>query len=152
MLDKNRAKTNIDELPGQKAEVIETIDNAKGSGTVRLRGVEWMARSVDDTVIEEGKVVHLSTEKREYILSKQLLRSATSIGANVHEANNAHGKKDFVAKMYIAYKEATETEYWIRLLTETEYFTKAEGSSLLADCVELKQILTAILKSAKGSA
>ena len=54
---------------------------------------------------------HLSTEKREYILSKQLLRSATSIGANVHEANNAHGKKDFVAKMYIAYKEATETEY-----------------------------------------
>ena len=95
---------------------------------------------------------HLSAERREYILSKQLLRSATSIGANVHEANNAHGKKDFIAKMYIAYKEATETEYWIRLLTETEYFTKAEGSSLLADCVELKQILTAILKSAKGSA
>ena len=57
VLDKSRAKTNIDELPGQKAEVIETIDNAKGSGTVRLRGVEWMARSVDDTVIEEGKVV-----------------------------------------------------------------------------------------------
>lgn len=51
---------------------------------------------------------HLSAERREYILSKQLLRSATSIGANVHEANNAHGKKDFIAKMYIAYKEATE--------------------------------------------
>ena len=95
---------------------------------------------------------HLSTEKREYILSKQLLRSATSIGANVHEANNAHGKKNFIAKMYIAYKEAAETEYWIRMMTETDYFTKAEGSSLLADCVELKQILTAILKSAKGSA
>ena len=94
---------------------------------------------------------HLSESKREYILSKQLLRSATSIGANVHEANNAHGKKDFIAKMYIAYKEASETEYWIHLLVETEYFTKAEGNSLLADCVELKQILTAILKSAKRS-
>ncbi len=94
---------------------------------------------------------HLSESKREYILSKQLLRSATSIGANVHEANNAHGKKDFIAKMYIAYKEASETEYWIHLLVETGYFTKAEGNSLLADCVELKQILTAILKSAKRS-
>ena len=90
---------------------------------------------------------HLSTEKREYILSKQLLRSATSIGANVHEANNAHGKKDFIAKMYIAYKEATETEYWIRLLTETDYFPKAEGSSLLADCVELKQITEDVINA-----
>ena len=95
---------------------------------------------------------HLSETKREYVLSKQLLRAATSIGANVHEANNAQGKKDFIAKMYIAYKEATETEYWIKLLTETNYFTDAEGKSLLADCVELKQILTAILKSAKKSA
>ena len=94
---------------------------------------------------------HLTSGEREYILSKQFLRSATSIGANVHEANNAQGKKDFIAKMYIAYKEATETEYWIKLLIETEYFTNAEGSSLLTDCVELKQILTAILKSAKRS-
>ena len=94
---------------------------------------------------------HLSETKREYVLSKQLLRAATSIGANVHEANNAQGKRDFIAKMYIAYKEATETEYWIKLMTETNYFTDAEGKSLLADCVELKQILTAILKSAKKS-
>ena len=94
---------------------------------------------------------HITELKREYILSKQLLRAATSIGANAHEANNAQSKKDFIAKMYVAYKEATETEYWIRLLTETNYFTDAEGKSLLADCVELKQILTAILKSAKGS-
>jgi len=94
---------------------------------------------------------HLSETKREYVLSKQLLRAATSIGANVHEANNAQEKKDFIAKMYIAYKEATETEYWIKLMTETNYFTDAEGKSLLADCVELKQILTAILKSAKKS-
>ena len=95
-------------------------------------------------------IQHLSQQKHEYILSKQLLRAATSIGANVHEASNAYGKKDFIAKMYIAYKEATETEYWIKLLTETEYFTDAEGESLLADCVELKRILTAILKTAKG--
>ena len=94
---------------------------------------------------------HVTDTKKEYVLSKQLLRSATSIGANVHEANNAHGKKDFIAKMYIAYKEASETEYWIKLLTETNYFTDAEGESLLADCVELKQILTAILRSAKST-
>ena len=94
---------------------------------------------------------HVTESKREYILTKQLLRAATSIGANVHEANNAQGKRDFIAKMYIAYKEASETEYWIKLLTETDYFTDAEGKSLLADCVELKQILTAILRSAKNS-
>ena len=96
---------------------------------------------------------HLASEKKEYVLSKQFLRSATSIGANVHEANNAQSKKDFISKMYISYKEATETEYCIKLLTETEYFTEAEaeGRSLLTDCVELKQILTAILKSAKRS-
>ena len=75
---------------------------------------------------------HLASEKKEYVLSKQFLRSATSIGANVHEANNAQSKKDFISKMYISYKEATETEYWIKLLTETEYFTDAEGSSLLS--------------------
>ena len=94
---------------------------------------------------------HVTESKREYILTKQLLRAATSIGANVHEANNAQGKRDFIAKMYIAYKEASETEYWINLLTETDYFTDAEGKSLLADCIELKQILTAILRSAKNS-
>ena len=71
VLDKNRAKTNIDELPGQKAEVIETIDNAKGSGTVRLRGVEWMARSVDDTVIEEGKVVTIQSVSGVKLLVKE---------------------------------------------------------------------------------
>ena len=94
---------------------------------------------------------HITETKHEYVLSKQLLRAATSIGANVHEANNAQGKRDFIAKMYIAYKEASETEYWIKLLTETNYFTDAEGKSLLADCIELKQILTAILRSAKNS-
>ena len=71
VLDKSRAKTNIDELPGQKAEVIETIDNAKGSGTVRLRGVEWMARSVDDTVIEEGKVVTIQSVSGVKLLVKE---------------------------------------------------------------------------------
>ena len=71
VLDKSRVKTNIDELPGQKAEVIETIDNAKGSGTVRLRGVEWMARSVDDTVIEEGKVVTIQSVSGVKLLVKE---------------------------------------------------------------------------------
>lgn len=71
VLDKSRVKTNIDELPGQKAEVIETIDNEKGSGTVRLRGVEWMARSVDDTVIEEGKVVTIQSVSGVKLLVKE---------------------------------------------------------------------------------
>ena len=71
VLDKSRAKTNIDELPGQKAEVIETIDNEKESGTVRLRGVEWMARSVDDMVIEEGKVVTIQSVSGVKLLVKE---------------------------------------------------------------------------------
>ncbi len=91
----------------------------------------------------------LAEKKTEYIMSKQLLRCGTSIGANVHEAHNGQTTKDFLAKMYIAYKEATETEYWINLLAKTDYLTEEQGNSILQDCVEIKKILTSIIKTTK---
>jgi len=92
---------------------------------------------------------YLCDKKKEYVMSKQLLRAGTSIGANAHEAHNAQSDKDFLAKMYIALKEATETEYWIKLLQRTEYLSEEEGKSILIDCVEVKRILTAIVKTKK---
>ncbi len=92
---------------------------------------------------------HLRATKKEYTLSKQLIRSGTSVGANVAEAQQAQSKADFVSKMSISLKEATETKYWIKLLHATDYLTENEYKSILADCVELEKILVSILKSAK---
>lgn len=94
---------------------------------------------------------YLCGEKNEYVMSKQLLRSGTSVGANVHEAVNGQSEKDFLAKMYIAFKEISETEYWITLLIKTLYLTQEQGESILCDCVEIKKILTAIIKTSKNS-
>ena len=91
----------------------------------------------------------LSEKKREFILSKQLLKSGTSIGANVAEALQAQTKKDFIAKLQISLKEAHETQYWITLLTDTQFFTKKQGSSLINDVEELMKILISIVKTAK---
>lgn len=90
---------------------------------------------------------YLSEEKHEYLLSKQLLRSGTSIGANVKEAIRGQSKPDFGFKMNIALKEASESEYWIELLQETDFLTKEQGDSLLADCRELIKLLTSIVKT-----
>jgi len=92
---------------------------------------------------------YLCDEKHEYILSKQLVRSGTGIGANIHEAVNGQSRKDFLSKMYIAFKEATETEYWIKLLANTGYITETECSSILMDCIEIKKILNSIIKTIK---
>ena len=92
---------------------------------------------------------HLNAEKKEFILSKQILRSGTSIGANVKEAARAQSKADFISKMQIALKEASETEYWIELLQETDYITEKAGTSLISDCKELLKMITAIIKTAK---
>lgn len=92
----------------------------------------------------------LISNRKEQILSKQLLRSGTSIGANVREAIRAQSRPDFVSKMSISLKEASETEYWIELLTESGYLTYAEGQSILKDCQELISILTKIIKSSKA--
>ena len=72
--------------------------------------------------------------QQEFVLSKQMVRSGTSIGANIHEAQRAQSAADFTAKMYIALKEAQETEYWLMLLKETDYITEKAGKSLLDDC------------------
>ena len=92
---------------------------------------------------------HLNEVKKEFVLSKQLLRSGTSIGANVAEAEQAQSTPDFVSKMSIALKEASETKYWIRLLASTGYLTEAETVSILNDCVEIEKILVSIIKSSK---
>lgn len=92
----------------------------------------------------------LCEEKKEYIMSKQLLRAGTSIGANVTESQQAQSKPDFVSKISIALKEASETKYWIKLLGATEYLSENQTNSILDDCVEIEKILVTILKSAKN--
>lgn len=89
------------------------------------------------------------TENKEYILSKQLLRSGTSIGANVEEAIAAQSKKDFIAKMSISSKEARETKYWLRLLHESKYIN-IDYSEYLKDIEEIINILTAIVKTSQS--
>ncbi len=93
---------------------------------------------------------HLQTEKKEFILSKQLLRSGTSIGANVAEAQQAQSRADFIAKLNIALKEASETEYWLRLLHETDYLEDKSFQSIWSDCNEVKSLLVSIVKSSKN--
>ncbi len=94
---------------------------------------------------------YLCDSKKEYILSKQILRSGTSIGANAKEGANAQSKADFCAKMYVAYKEANETEYWLELLYESGYIEKNAFDSMYSDCKELIKILAAITKNAKNN-
>ena len=92
---------------------------------------------------------YVTANRSEYVLSKQLLRSGTSIGANVRESVYAQSRADFNAKMYIALKEANETAYWLELLAETEYLTPAQAKSMLDDCRELIKILSSITKTTK---
>ena len=92
---------------------------------------------------------HISETNNEYILSKQLLKSGTSIGANVREAIGGQSKEDFIAKMHIALKEAYETEYWLELLHSTDYLAENEFKSIFTDCRELTNILASILKTMK---
>lgn len=91
----------------------------------------------------------LCDSKKEFVLSKQLLRSGTSIGANVREAVRGQSKADFYAKMNISLKEASETEYWLELLYEAEYITEKEFTSIYKDCKELLKMLTSITKTQK---
>lgn len=88
---------------------------------------------------------------KEFVLSKQILRSGTSIGANVREAGHAQSKKDFLYRMQIALKEASETEYWLDLLTETGYIDTNLATFLKNDCIELLKLLTACVKSTRKS-
>ncbi len=92
---------------------------------------------------------HLSNDKKEFVLSKQVLRSGTSIGANISEAIQGQSKKDFLSKMNIALKEANETEYWLRLLKATGYLSENEYKSIYKDCIELEKLLISIVKTSK---
>ena len=91
-------------------------------------------------------------DKNEFVLSKQILRSGTSIGANIAEAQQAQSTADFISKLSIALKEGSETNYWLRLLNATQYLTNDEFLSLIEDCREIEKMLTTIIKSSKKMA
>ena len=91
----------------------------------------------------------LNIQKREFIISKQLIRSGTSIGANVSEAEQAQSRADFISKLNIALKETRETKYWLRLLSSTGYLNEKQSNSILNDCTELEKILVSIIKTSK---
>ncbi len=93
---------------------------------------------------------YLQTSQKEYLLTKQLLRSGTSIGANVSESQQAQSRPDFISKLNIALKEAAETEYWLKLLHETDYLNNDQFASIMSDCDEVKSLLVSIVKSTKN--
>ena len=94
---------------------------------------------------------YLNEEKREHIMSKQLLRCGTSIGANLAEAECAISRKDFLAKVYIALKECSETRYWIELLRETDYLTEEQYQSVWTDCEEIRKMLSSTTKTVNST-
>ena len=113
---------------------------------------------MDNTIYEKSfqfavRIVNLckdlQTEHKEHVLSKQILRSGTSIGANVAEAQQAQSKPDFVSKLSIALKEAKETDYWLRLLHATEYLRDVQFDSIISDCDEIESLLVSIVKTSK---
>ena len=93
---------------------------------------------------------HLKTQMNENVLSKQILRSGTSIGANVREAIYGQSKADFTSKMSIALKETAETEYWLELLQRTNYISQIQYKSIMNDCSEIAKIITTIVKNSKS--
>ena len=114
----------------------------------------------DNVIVEKSKAFalriiklyqYLCSEKHEYILSKQLLRSGTSIGANVKEAVRGQSKADFYAKLNIALKEASETEYWLELLHESDYIDDKSFNDIYSDCQEILKILISITKTQKNN-
>jgi four helix bundle protein len=108
---------------------------------------------IDKSIVFASRIIklnqYLTKTKKETIISKQIVRSGTSIGANINEANYGQSKADFVSKMHIALKETAETEYWLRLLIMSEYITEDMGKSLLNDCLEIKRILISSINTAK---
>jgi len=93
---------------------------------------------------------YLNESKKEYVIAKQLLRSGTSVGANIVEAKCAISKKDFLAKIYVALKECSETKYWLMLLYKTDYINKKEFESVVSDCEDIRRILSATTRTIRG--
>ncbi len=106
-------------------------------------------KSFDFAVRVVNAYKYLTDKKREFVLSKQLLRSGTAIGALVREAEHAESKADFIHKLSIALKEANETDYWLELLYKTDYLNLKEYQALKADAVALIKLLVSIIKSSK---
>lgn len=110
---------------------------------------------IDKTLKFAARIIklhkYLTKEKHEGIISKQIIRSATSIGANANEAIYGTSKADFISKMHISLKETAETEYWLRLLMLSDYISDIEGNSLLTDCLEIKRILISTLNTSKDT-
>ena len=108
---------------------------------------------IDKSITFAARIIklhqHLIKNKKEAIISKQIVRSGTSIGANINEAQYGQSKADFISKLHIALKETAETEYWLRLLTISEYITEETGNSLLNDCIEIKRMLISSINTAK---
>ena len=99
--------------------------------------------------IEIVSLYKILVERKEFVLSKQLLRSGTSIGANVRESEHAQSKADFIHKLSIALKEANETEYWLDLLHETKYLSQTEFENIKPSIIELLKLLTSIINTSK---
>ncbi len=124
-------------------------------GRLRYRRKGWRVKE-DNIIVDKSKAFairiiklyqYLCDEKKEFVLSKQVLKSGTSIGANVKEAERGQTKPDFYAKMNVALKEASETEYWLELLSESGYLGKDAYESIYKDCQEILRILVAIVKT-----
>ena len=120
------------------------MQNAKLTEFIMCNAIE--EKSFEFAVRTVNLYKHLTNEKKEYVLSKQLLRSGTSIGANVAEAQKGQTRPDFNTKMNVALKEANETYYWLKLLHRTEYITEKEYISVSEDVREIIAILTSICK------
>jgi len=109
---------------------------------IRVKSFEFALR-----IVKLSK--HLMEEKREFVISKQLIRCGTAIGALVREAEQAESKKDFIHKLSISLKEANETEYWLELLHMSDYLSEKEFNSISPDLKQLLRLLTAIIKTSK---
>lgn len=110
---------------------------------------------IDKSIAFAARIVKLHDflvkNKKGLTIAKQIIRSGTSIGANINEANYGQSPADFISKMHIALKETAETEYWIKLLLMSEYIDEKMSSSLLDDCLEIKRILIASINTAKNN-
>ena len=108
---------------------------------------------IDKSITFASRIIKLNQylvkDKKENIISKQIVRSGTSIGANINEANYGQSKADFISKLHIALKETAETEYWIKLLKLSEYISEEMANSLLNDCLDIKRILISSINTAK---
>ncbi len=147
------------------SELYETIRNEELG--IRNEGVgkadEIKSKGIfmkDNIVYEKSKIFALNIikiykllneEKKENVLSKQMLRSGTSIGANITEAVSAISRKEFLSKMYIAFKECNEALYWLELLHQSQYLNEEEYNSIYEECYELKKMLSSITKTVRES-